>query len=164
MCADGVCNKYGSWYTTEASPKLLEVAFELSVSTVKMAGTAFSDAEPASDMLKEMQVSPFSDAAKALRIILTRAPVHFTTPGAVALLGCTYCIYNLLRIVVSNIVDLSQLLGKPRTLLAIAACSQLKIGKRYVPEFALSSLHSPRIKVGKRTALSHFPLYYACTG
>ncbi len=67
---------------------MLEVAFELSVSTVKMAGTAFSDAEPASDMLKEMDVSPFSEAAKALRIILTRSPAHFTTPGAVSLLGC----------------------------------------------------------------------------
>jgi hypothetical protein len=67
---------------------MLEVAFELSVSTVKMAGTAFSDTEPASDMLKEMEVSPFSEAAKALRIILTRSPANFTTPGAVLLLGC----------------------------------------------------------------------------
>ena len=120
--ANGVCNKYGSWYTNEAAPKLLEVAFELSVSTVKMAGTAFSDTEPASDMLKEMEVSPFSDSAKALRIILTRAPTHFTTPGAVALLGCKFRIVCLCCNALSNSVNLPQLLGKPRTLLAIAGC------------------------------------------
>ena len=96
LIAHSLCNKYGSWYTTEASTNMLEVAFELSVSTVKMAGTAFSDAEPASDMLKEMEISPFSEAAKALRIILTRSPAHFTTPGAVSLLGCKCCIsFNL---------------------------------------------------------------------
>jgi len=66
------------------------VAFELSVSTINMSGTAFSDQEPASEMLKEMAITPFSEAAKATRILLTRSPVHFTSQHKLSLLGSAW--------------------------------------------------------------------------
>jgi len=81
---------YGSWYTMVASPQALDVAFELSVSTINMSGTAFSDQEPASEMLKEMAVTPFSEAAKATRILLTRSPLHFTSQHKITLLGSAW--------------------------------------------------------------------------
>jgi hypothetical protein len=52
-----------------------------------MSGTAFSDKEPASEMLKEMAISPFSEAAKAVRILLTRSPNHFTAAHTISSLG-----------------------------------------------------------------------------
>lgn len=81
---------YGSWYTSFASPQALNVAFELSVSTINMSGTAFSDEEPASEMLKEMAVTPFSEAAKATRILLTRSPNSFATQNAISLLASAW--------------------------------------------------------------------------
>jgi hypothetical protein len=82
--------QYGSWFTSQPSTRALEVAFELSLSTIKMSETAFSDDEPASDILKEMECSPFSEAAKAVRIILTRSPGNFTGSQAIATLGCKF--------------------------------------------------------------------------
>jgi len=81
---------YGSWYTSFASPQALNVAFELSVSTINMSGTAFSDREPASEMLKEMAVTPFSEAAKATRILLVRSPKSFATQNAISLLASAW--------------------------------------------------------------------------
>lgn len=89
-CCSSHLPQYGSWYTSHAATQALDVAFELSVSTINMSGTAFSDTEPASEMLKEMAISPFSEAAKAMRIILTRSPGHFTALHAISSLGCKF--------------------------------------------------------------------------
>ena len=55
-----------------------------------MAGTAFAPGEPAQDILREMSSSPFSEAAEALRIMLSRKPKHFVSQQALSALGGTY--------------------------------------------------------------------------
>lgn len=44
------------------------------------------------EMKREGNVSPYSDAAKALRVLLMGAPTHFLSNQAISLLGGKYSV------------------------------------------------------------------------
>uniref|UniRef100_A0A7S1VM81 Uncharacterized protein n=1 Tax=Grammatophora oceanica TaxID=210454 RepID=A0A7S1VM81_9STRA len=79
--------KFGPWFAGRYVDGVLDIAAELSLSTFSIAESAFSEEEPARLILQEMPVSPFSEAANAMRILLTRQPSHFISQQAMAALG-----------------------------------------------------------------------------
>jgi hypothetical protein len=80
-------SQYGWWYARDGNETSLGIAADLALSTFTMAGTAFAPGEPARDMLSEMSSTPFSEAAEALRIILSRKSKYFVSHEAMSALG-----------------------------------------------------------------------------
>jgi len=78
--------KYANWYSKAQTPALLDKAAELSLSSFNLAFSSFLD-ETSSSFIQEMSISPFAEAATALRNILSRCPAHFAKPQALSVLG-----------------------------------------------------------------------------
>lgn len=79
--------KYANWYSKSPTNGLLDTAADLALSSFSQASSAFHDDAIARVMVKEMTISPFAEAATALRNILCRSPAHFATPRALVVLG-----------------------------------------------------------------------------
>ena len=66
----------------------MDVVGELCLSTIQMAQSAFPRGEPAHAILKEMTESPFTEAVKAMDVLVRTDPSCFATgPGMTALGG-----------------------------------------------------------------------------
>lgn len=66
---------------------ILDSAADLSLRSFKLASTAFRDNKQTKNIMDKMSVSPFAEAAIALRNILSRKPSHFTTSHALTALA-----------------------------------------------------------------------------
>jgi hypothetical protein len=65
----------------------LDVAADLALSTFSLCASDFPYEDAAMEMKREGNVSPYSDAAKALRVLLMGAPTHFLSNQAISVLG-----------------------------------------------------------------------------
>ena len=63
----------------------------MALTSFNLAGGALSDDLSAKAIIQEMSISPYAEAATALRNILSRSPSHFTTPQALVALAGKYC-------------------------------------------------------------------------
>lgn len=79
--------KYAKWYSESEAEGVVEAAKELCLSTISMAGTAFSAGEPAHAMLLEMPSSPFSEAIRSLGMLVNNNPSHFVSQASITALG-----------------------------------------------------------------------------
>lgn len=71
--------KYANWLSKTPSDGVLEASAALALTSFNRATTTFLET---SENLNELMVSPFTEAATALRNILNRSPEHFATPEA----------------------------------------------------------------------------------
>lgn len=67
----------------------LDIAAELCLSA--MAASLVLTEEAAQTLMQEMSVSPFSEAALALHLLLTKNPAHFLRQQAMTALGSKFC-------------------------------------------------------------------------
>jgi len=77
--------QYSSWYA--ATPDSLNVAADLALSTFSLCGSEFAVSPECLEMRREANISPFSEAAKALKALLTKNPRHFVSAQAISALG-----------------------------------------------------------------------------
>jgi len=75
--------KYANWLSKTQSEGVLEASAALALTSFNRATMSFIEA---SEKINEIMLSPFSEAATALRNILIRSPQHFATPEALSAL------------------------------------------------------------------------------
>ena len=97
----------------------MEVATELSLSTIQMAETAFPAGEPANEILREMSVSPFTEAAKALHALIILDTTSMRSPQSITVLGGKFSDLFERKMKFSLIYLPLQELGKQHTVPAI---------------------------------------------
>ena len=66
---------------------MLDIAANLSLGIFETTSTAFKGDPFAQDIIESMSISPFTEAAIAIRCVLSRSPKHFTSPKALAALA-----------------------------------------------------------------------------
>lgn len=71
--------KYANWLSKTPSEGVLEASAALALTSFNKATSTFIET---TDNFKEIVLSPFTEAANALRNILNRSPQHFATPEA----------------------------------------------------------------------------------
>jgi len=81
--------QYAQWLSKTPSPGSLDNAAKLALESFNLAssGDGYARDPAAAEMVTEMSVSPITEAATALRNILTRSPGRFATPQALSALG-----------------------------------------------------------------------------
>lgn len=79
--------KYAIFFSKTPTSGVLDSAAELALMSFTLASNAFRDNISACNIMKMMQVSPFAQAATALRDILCRSPSHFATPQVLTALA-----------------------------------------------------------------------------
>lgn len=77
--------QYVKWYVTNGNVMALDIAAELCLSA--MAASLVLTEDAAQKLMREMSVSPFSEAALALHELLIARPAHFVTEQAIKALG-----------------------------------------------------------------------------
>lgn len=73
------------WYIENGNELALEIAAELCLSA--MTTSLLLNEAAAQKMIREMSVSPFSEASLALHLLLKQKPTHFVTEQAIKALG-----------------------------------------------------------------------------
>ena len=79
--------QYSTWLATLDDSSMLDLAANMSLGIFETASTAFKGDVFAQDIIESMAKSPFTEAAIAIRCILSRSPNHFTSPKALAALA-----------------------------------------------------------------------------
>jgi hypothetical protein len=80
-------HQYDRWYVNTQVEGALDVATEMALSTFSLSATEFPHQSVSKEMRREGAISPYSEAAKALRTIICHSPQHFISNQAIAALG-----------------------------------------------------------------------------
>ena len=83
------CNRYqyASFLATSQIEGALDVAADMALSTFNLCATNFPFEDACANMRRVGNISPFSDAAKAMEALMIHAPEHFVSNQAIAVLG-----------------------------------------------------------------------------
>ena len=78
--------KYDKWFSSNAGA-ILDTGADLALSTFNLCATTFPEEAVSVEMKREVDVSPYKEAALALDGVLCQAPQHFLSNQAIAALG-----------------------------------------------------------------------------
>ena len=83
--------QYAKWFGSNQHPGILDIAADLTLFILTQCATTFPVTALSSTIHRETGITPYSEAAKTLRCLLSNNAKHFLSNKAIAALGGTSC-------------------------------------------------------------------------